>query len=780
MKGFIVYSTYLTIDNKTVVQLFGRLENGQSFVTQNTISPYLFIEESGLKEIEKYLLKYKTEKTKLKTLEDKKTIKISAKNQTELNKLEKAIHKKVQTYEADIKPQKRFTMDNNLLGTIEIEGEYETAEKVDKVYKEPKIRPAEFKPKLKLLSLDIETDKNFQNLICIGLYGKNYKKVFYITDKNLDNPNMISCKDEPDCLQKFREEIIKQDPDIITGWNVIDFDIKFLQAKFDKHKIPFDIGRTNSRMRIRIESNFFRSSSVNIPGRQILDGLNLIRDPFLQQSPTMRYAQFVSYTLEDVAQEILKKGKLIKRNLDPSKIDKLYQENTKESHTKIAEYNLNDCKLVYEILEKTQLIELAIERSKLTGMPLNKITAPIAAFDSLYIREAHKRNLASPTLKFKQKEESIKGGYVQLPKPGIYNNVLVFDFKSLYPSVIKTFNIDPFSYLEKKEKGAIESPNKAYFKNERGILPQILEKIHKAREETKKQGKELSNYALKTIQNSFWGVLASPNCRYFNLKMANAITSFCRWIIQTTAKKIEEKGYKVIYADTDSNFVETNLSKEKANILAKELQKEINQFWEEYIQKNYNRKSFLELEFEKQYLSMMIPKIRGKTEKVTAAKKRYAGLIEKNGKEEVQVTGLEAIRGDWTDAAREFQIELLKKLFHKEPIAQFIRDYIKKINSGELDKKLIYRKSIRKALHKYTKTTPPHVKAAKLLDQLDSTLIEYYITTTGPEPVQKHKHRIDYKHYINKQIEPIAEQILSLLDKNFDEVVKKSKQEKLF
>src|SRR3989344_6424313 len=157
--------------------------------------------------------------------------------------------------------------------------------------------------------------------------------------------------------------------------------------------------------------------------------------------------------------------------------------------------------------------------------------------------------------------------------------------------------------------------------------------------------------------NSFFGVLASPNCRYFNLKIANAITHFGQFIIKLTAKEIEKKGFRVIYSDTDSCFVETNLGKEKAHSLGIEIQNFINKFYQEHIKENYSRSSFLELQFEKQYLSLMIPKIRGG--KNTGAKKRYAGLIEKNGKEELDIIGLEAIRGDWTEAAQDFQKELL-------------------------------------------------------------------------------------------------------------------------
>ena len=80
----------------------------------------------------------------------------------------------------------------------------------------------------------------------------------------------------------------------------------------------------------------------------------------------------------------------------------------------------------------------------------------------------------------------------------------------------------------------------------------------------------------------------------------------------------------------------------------------------------------------------------------------------------------------------------------------------------------------------YTKTTPPHVKAARKLDKLESNIIEYYITLDGPEPVQKLKHKLDYGHYIDKQIKPIADQVLDLFGKSFEDLVSGSKQRKLF
>jgi DNA polymerase-2 len=155
-------------------------------------------------------------------------------------------------------------------------------------------------------------------------------------------------------------------------------------------------------------------------------------------------------------------------------------------------------------------------------------------------------------------------------------------------------------------------------------------------------------------------------------------------------------------------------------------------------------------------------------------------LYKEDGKEHLEIIGLEAIRGDWTDAAQDFQRELLMKIFHREEFIPFLKAYVKKIQEGKLDSKLVYRKSIRKNLDEYTKTTPPHVKAARKLEKLEGNVIEYYITEDGPEPIQKLKHKLDYDHYIKKQIAPIANTILSLFHKDFDDILKESKQTKLF
>ncbi len=773
MKGYIVYATYDETSDKTLVQLFGRLENGQSFCSINTHIPYFFIEKSSLKKLKSNALKVQVEETELHTFSGEPVVRVLHPLQSELIKLTKYLREKeIPTYESDIRPHQQMLIDLDVKGSLELVGESQHGERTDRLYLEPNIKPAEYKPQLKVLSIDLESDKNSDKLFCVGLYAHDYKQVFVISSAKIKNAT--SCKDERECLQKLKEAIVKYDPDIITGWNIADFDFPLLRKLYERHKLEFDIGRDNSETRMRISSDFFKKSTITIAGRQVLDGLNMIKDPFIKEAPSVKYIDIDSWSLEDVAQAILKEGKLIVGKNRHEEITRLFEE---KEHQKLVDYNLQDCKLAYDLLEKTRTLELAIERSQLTGLTFDRLTASIAAFDSLYLREAHKRNIVSPTTEYTEKEERIKGGYVMEPKPGIYHDVLVLDFKSLYPSIIKTFNIDPASFINKKEKDAVVAPNGAMFKNQDGILPEIINKLHLAREKAKKEKREFASYAIKIIMNSFFGVLANPNCRYFSLDIANAITHFAQYITKLTAQKIEERDFKVIYSDTDSVFI--NTEGKKAN--AEDLVEYINTFYKEFVKNEYKRTSRLEIEFKRHYLSFMLPAVRNTKEgEEKGSKKRYAGLYKEDGKEHLEIIGLEAIRGDWTDAAQDFQRELLMKIFHREEFIPFLKAYVKKIQEGKLDSKLVYRKSIRKNLDEYTKTTPPHVKAARKLEKLEGNVIEYYITEDGPEPIQKLKHKLDYDHYIKKQIAPIANTILSLFHKDFDDILKESKQTKLF
>ncbi|MBT6995595.1 DNA polymerase II [Candidatus Woesearchaeota archaeon] len=763
MKGFIIYSTYRILNGKPCVVLYGRLENNESFITINEFQPYFFIETKDQKKANK-VTEYKIEETNLKNFEENDMSKILIDLPKEVPHTRSDLENAgIKTYESDIKFQTKFLIDNKLQGSLEIEGDYDlTHETIDRIYKNPELKKTNYIPtNLKTFSFDIETDKK-ANIYCISAYSKNYKKSFIISKNKVKNS--IICEDEKELLQEFQEELIKFDPDIITGWNVIDFDLKLLKEKFNKYKIPFILGRDNAPSKLRIESDFFRTSKADIPGRVVLDGLDLTKTSFIKLK---------NYKLDTAAKQLLGKGKLIdKLGSDKSKeIDRLY----KEDKDSLIEYNLLDAELAYKIIYEADLLDLTIQRSLLTGMSLDRVNSSIASLDFLYLQRARENKLVCPSNMSGDREARIKGGYVMESKPGIYDNVIVLDFKSLYPSVIKTFNIDPSKYHEEKQKGDIESPNKAHFSNKEGILPNIIQDLWEEREKSRKNKNELGRYAIKILMNSFFGVLANPSCRFYNLNIANSITHFGQELIKLTAKKAEESKLEVIYSDTDSIFIDTKTEiKEESNKIGKKLEKEINDFYENYIQKEYKRKSFLELEYEKCYLRFLMPKLRGST---AGAKKRYAGLLEND---KIEFVGLETVRSDWTKVAKEFQKELLDRVFHKKEVTNYIKKYVEDIQEGKKDKELIYRKSLRKDEKEYIKTTPPHVKAARKLEKIESSIIEYVLTTDGPEPIQNQKHKIDYEHYIKKQIKPIADTVLSFFDTNFEDVIKGTKQTSLF
>ncbi len=762
MKGFIIYPTYKIINNVSYICLFGRLENGQSFLTLTEYKPYFFIKESDTEYLNKNITQ---EPTELTTFRGEPVIKVVVDIPSDIPRLrEKLESKSIECYEADIRFAYRYLIDHKLQGGIDIEGDYESDE-IDRVYRNPDIVSSNYYPVLKTVSIDIETNKEHNELYCIGMYSEEVDKVFMVT--KTESKNYIACKTEEEAIEKFMGAIQELDPDIITGWNLIDFDLKFIYEKCKIYKTACNLGRGNSPIKLTLKESFFMDSKADVPGRVVLDAFNLAKVSFIK---------LPDYKLDTAAQVILGKRKLI-TNTGKEKykeINLLY----KEDQDKLAEYNLQDCKLAYEILYKGKLLDLTIQRSLLTGMPLDRVSSSIASLDSVYLKKARERKLVCPSSKFSRKEVQIMGGYVMDSKPGIYDYVLVLDFKSLYPSIMRTFNIDPASYEEKGKKSSIRSPNGAYFKREKGIMPEIIQELWAHREKARIEKNELARYAIKILMNSFFGSLASPLSRFFNMDIGNAITHFGQHIVKLAAKEIEKKEYTVIYQDTDSCFVlaKTDLL-EEAEKEGKELQTQLNLFFKEYVKQEYQLESFLEIEYEKCFVRFLMPKLRHGEK---GAKKRYAGLLVKEGKEELSFTGIEVVRGDWTKAAKEFQHELLNLIFHKKEITPFIKKYIEDIKKGKKDALLVYRKSIRKNLAGYIKTTPQHVRAARQLKELETRLIEYVVTVEGPEPIQNQKHKIDYDHYIEKQIKPIADSVLVFFNTSTQEILSGNKQSNLF
>ncbi|USN45187.1 MAG: DNA polymerase II [Candidatus Woesearchaeota archaeon] len=777
--GFIVDKTYRVENGKTIILLFGRLSDGRSFVTRNAYAPYFFIkqeDEKAAKEILSSTTTFTgTETTTLTSFDEKTVCKISFSETKDVARIRDELEKNgMQTFEADIPLAQRFTIDLDLLSTVLITGKETHTEEffVDVVFEEPELAkgPDEL-PTLRILSFDIETDKTSNNMYSIALAFQEgerlWKKTIFVHEGHKQLPrgeDLIIVTSQKDAVQEFIALVQKEDPDLITGWNLIDFDFAVLNEAAKRERVDFSFGRMPGKLKLTQERSFFRDSKASIPGREILDGIHLLKSSFIKLD---------NYKLNTAAKEFTDEKKLIETEGKEKylEITRLYQ----KEPSKLIAYNELDAKLVLDVLANSGVLALTLRRSLITGMQPSRVKASIASFDSLYLRELRKRGKVAPSVRFQNKEEKTVGGFVMNPKPGLYQNVFVFDFKSLYPSIMITFNIDPLALAS---NGEIRAPNGVRFSKKEGILPAIIKHVWSQRDKAKARKDASGSYAFKILMNSLYGVLASQNCRFYDPALANAITSFGHHLIATAAKFAEQEGYKVIYGDTDSVFVATTIQESSEALeKGKTFGEELNAKLTAHIKNEFGRENHTELEFEKLYAKLLLVRARGGTE---GAKKRYAGVNWTPNNETLEITGLEAVRGDWTELAGEFQEKLLHLLFQGSDPTTYIQSVLSDLQKGLLDDKLIYRKNLRKTTEEYTKTTPPHVKAARKMGMTGTGVVEYVMTTDGPEPLQQRKARIDYDHYVEKQLEPIAESLLASIGKDFSDIRKGSVQKGLF
>lgn len=667
----------------------------------------------------------------------------------------KAQHIKV--YEDDIRPVDRFLMERFIRGSVWAKG------RLIKSHPYPVLTDAKFKknseftPRFSSLSLDIECNGEGV-LFSVGLVGENIDMVLMIgqPQDTSELPFSIQwCVDEIDLLDHLCSLIQTIDPDVIIGWNVIEFDFTVLHARAEALGVELPIGRNKEKMQLRVGS-FTR---LTIPGRVVIDGIDTLKNA------TYHYDNF---SLANVASIELGEDKLISTDDRLAEIIRQFN----EDKLSLASYNRQDCILVLRIFEKLRLLDFAVVRSQLTGLELERMGGSVAAFTNLYLPLLHRSGYVAPNLGDHGLTFDSPGGYVMSSQPGLYRNILVLDYKSLYPSIMRTFCIDPLGLIEglKSPENAIEGFNQALFSRTEHHLPELIRELAAKRQVAKDNDQPMLSQAIKIIMNSLYGVLGSKGCRFYDPRLSSSITLRGHEIMQTTKQWIEEWGYEVIYGDTDSTFVKLvdELNPQDCNEIGTELARKINIRWQHELQQHYKIDSFLEIEFEIHYSPFFMPTIRGKT---TGSKKRYVGNVVKDGISELVFKGMETVRSDWTELAHQFQRELFKILFSEQNsqdlIIQAFDNYVKKLYAGEFDSMLVYRKRLGQHLTDYQKNIPPHVKAAKQYIVKNPTvsfkrgqIIEYVYTDCGAE-YYTGKHHYDYGVYVNKQLLPIAEMIVA-------------------
>ena len=680
----------------------------------------------------------------------------------------------IKCYEDDFRPDERYLMERFITANVAYVGQASHKHGYIEVAN-AKCKPAELEIKLAMVSLDIECSMAGE-LYSIGLYSDEVQRVLMIgepshaqsTEDNCDYITWLN--DEKALLRELISWLKQYDPDILIGWNVINFDMNLLQKRCDLHNIAFKIGRDGQTPYWRKNKNSDQQF-LEISGRVVLDGIDLLK--------TATYS-FPSFALDHVANALLGMGKKVD-DVD-NRVEEITQ-NFLHNKPALAAYNLEDCRLVWLIFEKTQLLDFAILRSQLTGLAIDRIGGSVAAFTNLYLPKLHRKGYVAPNMGDGHSGLVSPGGFVMDSIPGLYKNILVLDFKSLYPSIIRTFNIDPMGLIEglKSPEKAIEGFDGAYFSREAHFLPDIIESLWAERDKAKAEKNAALSQAIKIIMNSFYGILGSTGCRFFDPRLSGSITKRSHEILKTTKSWLEDKNYRVIYGDTDSIFVDVGKDKsnDECQHIGKALQDYINDKWQKVLKAKYQVDSQLDIEFETHFTQFLMPTIRGQD---VGTKKRYAGLLEKEGRQEIIFKGLESVRTDWTELAKQFQRELYHRVFNQLPVKDYIIDMVEKTKAGQFDHLLIYRKRIRRKLSDYVKNVPPHVKAARLADEQNTKLnkplkyqrrgwIEYYLTVNGPQAKEYQSSTLDYQLYVDRQLATVADAILPFIGTSFSEIV---------
>ncbi|MFB4390601.1 MULTISPECIES: DNA polymerase II [unclassified Pseudomonas] len=674
----------------------------------------------------------------------------------------------LEVYEADIRPPERYLMERFITAPVLFSGRLDQSGTLF----DAQLKPQQgYRPHLRLVSLDIETSERGE-LYSIALEGCGQRQVYMLGSAAAnDTPvdfDLHYCDDRAQLLGCLNQWLARHDPDAIIGWNLIQFDLRLLHQHAKALQVPLSLGRNGAPLTLREHSNG-NHVFAEAPGRLLIDGIEALR------SATW---SFPSFSLENVAQTLLGEGKAIDtpyQRMD--EINRMFA----EDKPALARYNLKDCELVTRIFAHARLLEFLLERATVTGLSVDRSGGSVAAFCHLYIAPMHRLGFVAPNLGSLPAQAS-PGGFVMDSRPGLYESVLVLDYKSLYPSIIRTFLIDPVGLVEglraPDAAHAVEGFLGARFSRSRHALPAIVERVWQNREAAKKEGNAPLSQALKIIMNAFYGVLGSSGCRFFDPRLASSITMRGHQIMRQTRALIEAQGLEVIYGDTDSTFVWLKGAHDEADAarIGRALVAQVNQWWRQHLREEMGLESALELQFETHYRRFLMPTIRGADE---GSKKRYAGLVLRaDGQDEVVYKGLESVRTDWSPLARQFQQELYGRIFRGQPFREYVREYVRRTLAGEQDELLVYRKRLRRPLADYQRNVPPHVRAARLADEHNDRLgrprqyqkggwISYLVTTNGPEPLENLLSPIDHEHYLSRQLQPVADAILPFVGEDF-------------
>lgn len=559
-------------------------------------------------------------------------------------------------------------------------------------------------------------------------------------------PKLLEARDHDDStlLREFVEEVKRRDPDIIVGYNSNGFDWPYLLERAKVHGVKLEVGR---RRAAQPQPSVY--GHISVPGR-----LNVDLYDFAEEIGELKMK-----TLDEVADYLGVMPKDKRVNLEWWQISEYWDDPSKRPT--LEEYTRHDVISTYGLAGR--FLPFGAQLSQVSGLPLDQVVAASVGFrlEWRLMREAYKLGELVPN-RVERIEEKYTGAIVLQPVRGVHENIAVLDFASMYPNIMVKFNVGPDTLVRPGEE---YSPDDAYVAPEVGhkfrrtpdgffrkALGRFLEWRRRVKAEMKKYPPDSPMYrllderqrAIKVLANASYGYMGWTAARWYCKPCAEAVTAWGRSLIRRAISMAREVGLRVVYGDTDSLFVD--YKPEQVERLIQRIEGELG--FEVKIDKIYKRVFF------------------------TEAKKRYVGLSE-DGR--IDVVGFEAVRGDWSDLAKETQLavaEIVLRTGDVNKAVKYVRDVISRLKRREIPvEKLVIWKTLSKSLEEY-EAEAPHVVAARMMESMGYKVSPGmkigYVIVKGSGKVSKRvkphfivkPEEIDVDYYIDKQVIPAALRIL--------------------
>lgn len=787
---YLLDITYKVLAGKPVIYLYGRTLDGQQVcLVDKLFQPYFYVVAQDLKEVSRNLKDFKVEKNNV-------TYQVVAVKEVQKNYLGKEtralqvfvnipqgvpiISSEVRhiegvshVHEYDILFIRRYLLDKNITPLTLLRAEATPLKERSKVpiFEISNIENIKEDTLLKprILAIDIETYNpegrhvlpETHPIIMLAAYGDNFQRV--ITWKEFDTDKDITFVNSEDKLIKSFIDLIEEyKPDIIAGYYSDGFDLPYIITRAKKYGISLNIGLDYSALRI----NRGNKPSVQTVGIVHLDILSFIRRVIGRSMETN------VYSLDAVAQELLHEPK---HEVDMEKLAERWDKN--QDLEEYAVYNLKDAELTYRLSLK--IFPNILELVKIVSLPLFDV--PRMGFSQLvewYImKQAVVYNelfLNKPSYHQMQYrlDQRAQGASVFEPKPGLYKDIVVFDFRSLYPSIIVSHNISldilNCACCRGTELVPLEGKKYWYCKKNKGFVSVIIEDLISRRARIKEIIKKeeqpdalllARSEALKLLSNAFYGYLGFNPARWYCAECVASTTAYGRYYINKVIKKAREDGFEVLYSDTDSVFL----------LLEEKSEQDALQFMEGI---NLDLPGLMELEFEGFYPAGLF--VATKTSE-TGAKKRYA-LLDTKG--HIKIKGFESVRRNVSGIAKKMQEEVLRIILREndaEKAQQYVQKTIDDLRSHKLPvEDMIIGTQLTKEIEQY-ENIGPHVAAAKRMkeqgrDVFPGSIVQFVIIKGKGKirdkvrlPEEVNQEDYDPEYYINNQILPAVERILAVL-----------------